>query len=114
MDGRAQYEAFVQEMLDTFRRKNAGYAPNDDPWSNFRLAELVGVTPFQGVLIRMGDKFMRVMNLSRDPSREMVGESIMDTLADLAVYAQIARCIYLETTGRRQDGTESDDTYRSV
>ena len=57
MDGRAQYEAFVQEMLDTFKRKNAGYAPNSDPWSNFRMAELAGVPAFQGVLVRMSDKF---------------------------------------------------------
>jgi hypothetical protein len=112
MNGRMQYEAFVREMLDTFQRKNAGYAPNDDPWSNFRLAELAGVTPFQGVLVRMSDKFIRVMNLSRDPSRERVGESVMDTLADLAVYAQIARCIYLEEI--EKEATMADKTTPTI
>ena len=75
--------------------KNAGYAgaDNPDPWANFRLATLFGVTAAQGSLVRMSDKYIRIQNLRKDPSNDRVGESIMDTLADLAAYALITICL---------------------
>jgi hypothetical protein len=75
--------------------KNAGYAGagNKDPWANFRLSSKFGVPPRLGVLVRMSDKYIRWQNLTRDPSNERVGESVLDTLEDFAAYALIAFCI---------------------
>lgn len=81
--------------------KNAGYAgaSNPDPWANFRLSLAFGVTPLDGVLVRMSDKYIRITNLRKDPSNERVGESILDTLADLGAYALIAACLIEEEQG---------------
>lgn len=78
--------------------KNAGYAGLDqpDPWSNFRMATAFGITPFNGVLVRLSDKYIRTVNLRRDPSNERIGESLVDTLFDLAAYALIAICLMEE------------------
>ena len=54
------------------------------------------VTAFQGCLVRMGDKFIRVSNLSKNPASDKVGEAITDTLQDLAVYCIIAMCLWEE------------------
>lgn len=78
--------------------KNAGYAgaENPDPWANFRLASSFGVSPFDGVLVRLSDKWSRIQSLRRNPSNERIGESLLDTLRDLAAYALIAICIQQE------------------
>lgn len=88
----------LEEAAELHRRKNAGYAGKDnpDPWANFRLAENFGVSAFQGCMVRLSDKFIRVGNLTKDSSNDMVGESIIDTLRDLAAYSYIAICLYEE------------------
>lgn len=75
--------------------KNAGYAGigNPDPWANFRLASHFGVHPYDGVLVRLSDKYIRTQNLRRNPANERVGESLIDTVSDSVAYALIARCI---------------------
>ena len=78
--------------------KNAGYAGgHKDPWANFRMATSFGVTPFDGVMVRLSDKYIRTQNLRRNPANEQVGESIADTLFDASAYALIARCIQEES-----------------
>lgn len=93
-----QYLNLLDEMKELHIRKNAGYAGKDaeDAWANFRMSEAFGVPAFQGCLVRMSDKFIRVSNLLKDPSNDMVGESVDDTLFDLAAYALIAICLRRE------------------
>lgn len=90
------------EVIDRARsmhvEKNSGYAgaDNPDPWANFRMATAFGLTPLQGVLVRMSDKYIRTVNLRRRPANEQVGESLTDTLFDLGAYALIAICLINE------------------
>lgn len=88
----------MELMEDIHARKNAGYSGEDsaDPWANFRMSELLGITPLEGCLVRMGDKYVRSCNLLRDPDNNQVSENITDTLIDLAVYSLIAICLYEE------------------
>lgn len=90
------YLKLLDEMREMHIAKSAGYGKADDPWANFRLSRHFGVSPFIGCLIRMGDKFTRVQNLSTNPSLDKVGERITDTLLDLASYALIAICLWRE------------------
>lgn len=93
------------ELLDEVRKvhigKAAGYSGSENPdtWDNFREATRWGVTPLEGCLVRMGDKYRRVQNLRRNPANDQVGEPIKETLMDLANYALIAVCL-LEEEGR--------------
>lgn len=88
----------IEEMIALHEHKNAGYAGADavDPWVNFRMAKDFGSTPFQGCMIRWGDKVIRVRNLMNNPANEQVGESIKDTLMDTAAYSLIAICLLNE------------------
>lgn len=92
------YLELLEKMKDLHIRKNAGYAGQDnvDAWANFRMSQSFGVSPFLGCLVRMSDKYIRVSNLIKNPENEQVGESIKDTLMDLASYALIAYCLYDE------------------
>lgn len=88
----------LEEIKDLHERKNAGYAGKDaiDPWANFRLAEQMGISALQGCVVRMSDKFIRIMNLMKDLSNNQVNESLSDTLMDLSVYSLIAICLLEE------------------
>lgn len=96
--GSPEYLKLLADMRQLHINKNAGYAGvgNVDPWANFRMSEAFGVEPFLGVLTRMSDKYIRITNLVKDPSNEKVGESLDDTLMDLAAYALIAICLRRE------------------
>ncbi len=96
-EGSKRYKALLDEALELHVRKNQGYAAdNPDAFANFRLAEGMGLTPVQGVLVRMGDKFARVQSLAKNPENDRVGESMRDTLMDLSAYALIAICLMEE------------------
>jgi len=96
--GNPRFLELLEEVGLTHRAKAAGYSGSDNPdtWTNFREAEGWGVSPLKGCLVRMGDKYRRVQNLMRNPANDRVGESIVDTLMDLANYALIAVCLYEE------------------
>lgn len=95
--GSPAYLALLGSMADLHHRKNAGYAGGkSDPWDNFRECQQFGVDVVDGVLVRMSDKWKRIQSLRRNPANDMVGESIKDTLMDLASYALIAVCLIEE------------------
>lgn len=93
-------------LLDVMRevhiKKNAGYSGKDNPdkYANFREAENFGVSAFLGGIVRTSDKWVRLRNLVKDPTNEMVGENIEKTLMDLAIYALILICLKEEETGK--------------
>ena len=91
-------EQLVAEAAILHANTNAGYAgaDNPDPWANFRLAQVFGVTPYVGVLVRLSDKYVRLKNLRHSPSNERIGESVIDTLRDAMAYALIGICLWEE------------------
>lgn len=90
-----RYLQLLTDAADLHVRKSAGYSGKDNPdaWANMREAARFGVTPLQGCMVRLSDKFIRAGNLMRDPANEQVGEALRDTLRDLAAYALIAVCL---------------------
>jgi len=99
--GDPAYLRLLDEMAALHRAKAAGYSGIGarDAWANFRESELWGVSSLRGCLVRMGDKYRRCQNLLRNPANDQVGESLRDTLMDLASYALIARCLLEEKDG---------------
>ncbi len=93
-----RYIELLKEMEALHIKKNAGYSGKDnpDPWANFRMCETFGVSAFKGCLVRLSDKYIRVTNLVKDPSNDMVNENVKDTLFDLAAYALISICLMEE------------------
>lgn len=86
---------------ETHKAKNAGYSgDNPDPWANFRRSEEFGVEAWRGCLIRMSDKFSRLISLAKNPDNEQVGESFEDTAMDLANYSIILVCLHREHMSR--------------
>ena len=76
-----EFFAILDEMGQVFLQKHHDYGPKN-----------ITVTGDVGVIVRMADKVMRLINLRLDhPKREPLNESIDDAFADLAVYGVIAQ-----------------------
>jgi hypothetical protein len=85
--GHPRFYELITEICELHDRKNADYAKDSDPLSNFRQAEGFGIPAWKGVLVRMSDKWSRIQELSNGKSPQ--NESLRDSLIDLAVYSLI-------------------------
>lgn len=90
---RIRFLEMLTEMWLTNLRKSNDYAQDKDPFSNFRRVENLGLTPLQGILVRMGDKMSRLEELSKKENM-VEGETMHDTFLDIAVYSIIAAYAY--------------------
>lgn len=71
----------------------------NDPLSNFRVAEELGVPAYLGALVRMADKWERIKTLTHKRVKSGEGptvkdESIEDTLMDIINYGAIVLALY--------------------
>jgi hypothetical protein len=87
----------LDEMRAITQRKNSDYANSSDVFRNFRVCEQMGIPAYEGVIVRMSDKFSRILNLieksKRGEGAAVSNESLRDTLIDLGNYAAIAVCL---------------------
>jgi len=85
----AEVLRIFDELKELHIAKDADYA-GGEPLSNFRRSEQFGIPAWKGCLVRMSDKWSRLVSLvGKDGKHEVAGESIEDTLKDLAVYSII-------------------------
>lgn len=88
----------IAGMEETFKKciklaikKNHDYAgANKDPMGNFRCFG------WQGVAVRIGDKFERLANFVKQGELETKDESVEDTLIDMINYCAICLEMYKE------------------
>ena len=90
-------EAFIKHIEQTYKDgvdlikiKNHDYAGDEDPFKNFRFAEMVGVSVPRAILVRMSDKLARISNLI-DKEAAVKDETVSDTLLDLINYTAILK-----------------------
>lgn len=100
--GHKRFYELLDEISDLHSRKNHDYAGKQDPLANFRECERLGVTAFEGCIIRMMDKYMRITNFVKAGEMKVKAESIKDTLRDLAVYSLIAIILFEEQANERR------------
>jgi hypothetical protein len=83
------------KALAISEQKSSDYTQND-PFDNFKLSELTGVTVEQGILVRIGDKYSRICSLlNSNREQKVLDESIQDTLSDMSNYCDIL-AVYLD------------------
>lgn len=81
-------DQFFAQCLSIAAKKNADYTGgDDDPFSNFKSVEVLGISTEQGFLTRMMDKIKRVASFAENAELQVKDESVLDTLQDLANYS---------------------------
>ena len=93
-------EEFAIAMLQNIRlaeRKNRDYADGDDPYANFNQTRDMGIEPFKGVAVRLGDKWKRFTKYIKKGEYAVGGETFEDTCDDITNYAQLCKLLYMKT-----------------
>ncbi len=93
-----------EKAIGVMREKSSDYAQTDDPYSNFRGSEFLGVDLKRGILIRTMDKLSRINNLI---DREaVVEESVQNDCLDLMNYFNIVLMKFQEEKKDREKNTD--------
>lgn len=93
----ARFETLQKEELELFQAKNTDYANPKDALANLRACEKIGIPAWKGVVVRLTDKFSRLQNLAKNDGQHAVkDETIVDTLKDIANYANLCIILYEE------------------
>lgn len=83
--------------LGVMRSKNKDYAGGSgDPYANFRIAEMFGLHPVTGILLRVTDKLQRIRSFIKHGVLEVTGETIDDACDDLVNYAILMKGLLRE------------------
>lgn len=89
------FSELIEEIKKLHESKNHDYAQDDDPLSNLRKCERMGIPAFKGVLVRLTDKWSRIEQLAGGKTPKH--ESLRDSLIDSAVYSLLAVLLLDET-----------------
>jgi hypothetical protein len=93
--GSLAFMEVIEELREMHLRKSQDYGSNRDPLANVRAgAELVGIEPWRGCLVRVADKIQRLRTFCHDG--RLANEGVEDALLDLASYSVIALVMFRE------------------
>lgn len=93
-------ENIYRECIGIVKKKNHDYAKDSDPYSNFRLAELLGIGVEKAILLRVSDKIARISNVLDNGGITAVDENIKETLKDAINYLAILNAFIEHETSK--------------
>ncbi len=105
--GHPMFYELLEQMADLHSRKNHDYAGEADPLSNLRECEKIGIPAWKGVIVRLQDKWKRLINFALTDKLKVKDETIEDTLFDNAIYSLL--CIILRRE-QKKAGKENEVT----
>ena len=81
------HKDFCNSMHNIMLIKNADYATESNPFSNFEKAEILGICSNEaGFLVRIMDKISRITNYLNKGELLVEDESVTDSIQDAANY----------------------------
>ena len=93
--------SLLEKMRDISLAKGHDYSGSEDPMSNFRMCEAMGIPAWKGIVVRLCDKLSRIQNFCKKESLQVKDESIEDTLIDMANYSLLCIIMYREAASMR-------------
>jgi hypothetical protein len=90
--GHPEFLNIIVEMLELHSRKSSDYASEESPFSNIELCERAGFEAWKGVIIRLGDKYSRLLNALA--GKLLKCEGVEDSFLDNACYSIIGLIEY--------------------
>jgi len=90
--GHPEFAYVLLDMLRLHSSKSNDYATDESPFSNIELCEKVGFPAWKGVIIRLGDKYSRLLNALA--GKLFKHEGVIDAFLDNACYSIIGLIEY--------------------
>ena len=97
-----RFQEILNQMAEIHER-NKNYMGED--LSNFHMCERMGVPAWKGVLVMMGEKMGRLMNVAKSENLSVESETVAEMLTELATHSIMARILLEEPQAgiRQQD-----------
>lgn len=96
--GSLEFMEVLEELRSMHMKKSQDYGDPSDPLANISAgADVVGIEPWRGCVIRIADKMQRIRSYCRDGA--LANEGFEDALMDLASYAIIALIMFRRGEG---------------
>ena len=90
--GHPEFPKILMDMMKVHSDKSNDYATEDSPFSNIELCERAGFPAWKGVVIRLGDKYSRLLNALSGTLFKC--EGVVDAFIDNACYSIIGLIEY--------------------
>lgn len=104
-------EALFSDAISLLKKKNHDYTPKDDPISNFRLADTLGITSTErAIMVRLMDKITRIavgLNKEYMVKDEKMKDNIIDAINYLGI---LYYAIEVDNNGKGKTSIDIDDT----
>lgn len=94
LGGSPRFYELLLTIAELHSKKNHDYSQESDPLSNLRESERFGVPAWKGALVRITDKFSRIVQLAGGKTPQIKAESITDTLIDMAIYSLLTIVLF--------------------
>ena len=94
----ALHTATMTACRAIMEKKNADYTGgSDDPFANFRVAEVMGVPAESGILLRVMDKMQRIKSFIAKGELQVENESAEDACDDIINYMVLIKGLMRES-----------------
>ena len=90
--GHVDFPFILLKMLEVHNNKSNDYANEESPFANIELCERGGFPAWKGVIIRLGDKYSRLLNALQ--GKLFKYEGVTDAFIDTAIYSIIGLIEY--------------------
>lgn len=90
--GHPEFLNILVEMCELHSSKSNDYATEESPFSNIELCERAGFDAWKGVIVRLGDKYSRLLNALA--GKLFKHEGVVDAFLDNACYSIIGLIEY--------------------
>ena len=105
--GHPRFNELLIEISKLHATKDHDYAPTY-PFENFMQCEKFGIPAWKGAMIRLSDKYSRIVSLVQKEAK-VTDESMRDTLLDLAAYSIIVLILREEEMKESELGTQTEE-----
>jgi hypothetical protein len=86
----------LNRMQAVYEAKDSDYSENDLPMGNLLESQELGIEPWKGVLLRIGDKKRRVGSFVKKEKFLVKDEAVDDTLVDMANYSMLGCVLWCQ------------------
>jgi hypothetical protein len=86
----------LDRMQAVYEAKDSDYSENDLPMGNLLESQELGIEPWKGVLLRIGDKKRRVGSFVKKEKFLVKDEAVDDTLVDMANYSMLGCVLWCQ------------------
>lgn len=104
--------SLLDRMKAVYEAKDSDYSENDLPMGNLIESLELGIEPWKGVLLRIGDKKRRIGSFVKKLNFQVKDEAVDDTLVDMSNYAMLGYVLWKQKYQESSSNVETEYAWK--